>query len=167
MKVDLRLKARHIRQPQPDERGVVVERSAQQHELTVLEFEDVGKGTLLNKPIDLFGGELAGADELIDAERAEDLVIFGDRVFLVVYAGHDAAAAELLGDDGGHHVRLFRGRDGKHEVGRADARIVERLQAGGVAAHGEHVEVATDVVEHLLVLVDENDVLVFGGHEFG
>ena len=59
----------------------------------------------------------------------------------------------------GHHVDLIADGERDQDVGLGDARGLEHRGLRGVADHGAHVEPVLQIAQHVLVDVDDRDVV--------
>ena len=107
-----------------------------------------------------------GVDDRVNANGAEETLVFLKRIFVVVHTGHGLAGTEFGGQHTAGHVVGLVGRDADKEVGLAHLGILEPLDGHGRVADGQQVEIAAEVAHSLAIFVHDCDIMAFARQEF-
>ena len=120
---------------------------------------------MVDQPLDFPCRQLPGGNEGVDAELSKEFFVALLQVVAALYPGYRPAGAEFFGQHGSNQIGVFGSGDGQKEVGPVDFQLLHQADRGSIPANGQDVEMSGRIVQHLLVGVDDDDVLIFVGQQ--
>ena len=123
---------------------------------------------VLDKPLDIVGDHLLGADDHIDGQGVfvEQLVGAAGVVGGADTGDFRGGAEQGVGHLTGDHVHLVRVGYGDQHVGVFGAGLFQYRRVAAHAAHGADVEPVAELTQTLRIGVDDGDVVALVGQVF-